>query len=275
MFEVRCPSGFAFMARKFQLSELRELSEAAENRDLDGGLSRILGAVWLDLVDPGPYSLQPGTKPSNWDAVLEGDALVALRKIRVESIGKTLEFNFACEHCGKKQEDPLLVDLAELKELPYSEEALSLARSKGTFELQLTEGKASFRLPTIGGHRRVLELKTQYKLALKRHGDPRAARATRPQPFDFILQCLATSEALGENIRNATSLMDWVGKLELGDFYAIKEALEERAGGLDTTLKNVICGHCDWEQDGLNLPLDGAFWARPKKVAQLSPSREL
>lgn len=266
MYEVPCPSGLVFTARKLQLSEMLELAEAAEARAVDGGLTRVLSAVWHELIDPGPYPFEHGAKPGNWDPLLEGDILSALRRIRVESLGTDIEVTFRCEHCGRQQEDPIIVDLSVLEERPYPDES-RLAHAAGerfTFKLS-TDEVIEYQLNTLGGHRKAQQIKQQYRDRLRRNGDPRAAKATRSAAYDPLLQCVTKVPSLGDFIRDAGRFVEWCTKMAFEDFEALSHEIEQRVGGLETKIP-AECTFCDWKQEQFHLPLGGAFWRRTRRA---------
>jgi hypothetical protein len=272
-YEVACPSGLVFTARKLQVSEMLELAEAAEARAVDGGLTRVLSAVWQDLVSPGPYPFQSGAKPGNWDPFLEGDVLSALRRIRIESLGPDVEMNFKCEHCERQQDDPIVVDISLLEERPYPEESTSAHASGQRFSLTLsTKEVIEYQLNTIGGHRRTQQIKQQYRERLRKSGDSRAAKAMRPAAYDILLQCVTKVPSLGDAIRDASRFIEWCSALSAGDFDAITNAIEDRVGGLETKIP-AECAFCDWRQEHLHLPLVGAFWRRSRrpKISAATP----
>lgn len=274
-YEVSCPSGLVFTARKLQLSELLELAEAAEVNAADGGLSRVLSAVWEDLVSEGPYAFTMGAKPGNWDPLLEGDMIAALRKIRIESIGPFVDFAFRCESCGKQQDDALEVDLSALPTKPYPQESIDKHKAGERFQLTLSNGcVVQYGLNTIGGHRHVQNIKAQYKARLKKADDPRHVKALRSQPYDFILQCVHSVSELGDFIRDAKRFIDWCAKLPLEDFMLMSETLEDQIGGVETKIP-AVCAHCDWRQENAVLPLGGAFWKRPRRKKPESKTSEL
>jgi len=263
---IVCPSGFAFTMRVMTVTELAHLGQAIEFNEADGGLTRTLNACWEDLVDPGPYRLNPGTKP-DWNKVLDGDVIVATMKLRIASLGPTLAFNFECERCGRKQPDELDVDLTGFDEKMLPEATRHAVETGVPLVAQQLNGQAvHFHPMLIGQLARLTQIKRQHVKRMKSASTKDIQREMKAQPWDFLVRQVTRVEALGDKAEDVMARMDWARHMPLDDFFHLRDQLAEADCGLDLSIE-ATCQHvnCGWEQEELTLPLRGAFFRPPTK----------
>jgi len=263
MSTITGPSGFSFEARKLSADELRQLSEANESNESDGGLTRIINACWEDLVDPGPYQIASGARP-NWDRILDGDVVVAIMQMRRATLGEVVQFNFECERCGRKQPSSMDVELSSfaVRTLPETTRAALMA-NKPLVAQQLDGSEVHFHPMLMGQLKRLTDVKRQYQKKLPAHEQKKAMRA---QPWDFLVRQVTHVQKLGDKAADVMERIKWARYMPLDDFFHLQQQFENAECGVDLSV-DAVCQHvnCEWEQEDLTLPLRGAFFRMPKR----------
>ena len=97
---VECPSGLKGAIRKLKV---REENFLADRKKLRSGvaINGVLGGVWEQTENPGPYALEDGADP-DWGKVLVGDQLFAVVQMRIKTYGEIFPFRTQCgnANCG-------------------------------------------------------------------------------------------------------------------------------------------------------------------------------
>lgn len=273
--EISCPSGLRYSARPLRVLELKALARANEANDIDGGLPALLGSTFEELIDAGeayPW-LTAGTRPS-WEKILDGDATAALVKLRIASMGTDAEFRQACENCGRQMKESMAYSLADWDEVPYPQETLRVTAEGGTFSFTTPHGEEiRYRPPLLGQHRQLVAAKKRRQKRLQQARDPHWQKAMRADQTDFLVCQVTHVASLGDKSRDALAVLEWAEQLELGEFYAIREDVHARTGGIETKV-SWTCQSCEWEQTR-DVPLAGDFFLpglKPRTTkAELEP----
>lgn len=152
---VECPSGFAFVARRFTG---RTLAQLAAKADL-GDLGSFVAQCCVTVEDPGPYAVGKDGQP-NWKLVIAGDLAVAFTRLRAISIpsshdGESFKWKLRCaqadcrDEMGKRTEYFWHVQLCDLPVVKLTDEARAIVKAGNRFPGKLLDGRAfTFKLPT-------------------------------------------------------------------------------------------------------------------------------
>lgn len=275
--EVTCPSGLRFTARRFKVKELGELARAAEANANDGGLANILSACWEDVVEPGPAypNLASGIR-LDWSRVLDGDVTDSLRQIRIATLGPVYPFHARCKHCGRQQPAPLDVSLSDWEVKPYPEETIRAYVSGQPLSTTLPGGDVVRYAPAVlAQHVKLTGAKKRWaKVLEKTYGlkDPRGRVAKKPE-WEFVVRHVTHVSSLGERSKDTNAVIEWAENLDLGDLYALQEAVEASEGGVETGVHfRCAFDNCDWDQVQ-QVPFAGAFF-RPEKARKATTETE-
>jgi len=150
MSEVLLPSGLRGIIRELGIPEENMLSDKKLAKS-GKSLHKVLQSCWVETLDPGIYDFGGGA----FDVLklLQGDGLVLLVKLRIESYGPEFLFDVNCPRCGHKI--PWELDLNEYLEkytkiLPETSKEILLNKN-GIFEMGLPKcGKTvHYRLLTL------------------------------------------------------------------------------------------------------------------------------
>jgi hypothetical protein len=265
------PSGLRLPARKFKVDELLELAHAHHRNDADGGLSRVVERCLETIEDPGAYKTFRSGHRVDINRMLTGDMMVGARDIRVESIGPEYPgFRPKCSTCDRQQPE-MTVDLTEFDVRPLPEESKKiLLEGDGIFQTKIpsTGQTVKYKLSTVDQSSRVIKLKQSWQKRLLKNNDPFAKLIMGALPLDFLLAQVQTVE--GEDIeRDPIKKCEWARNLDLGDFYALEQAMRDADCGLDATVEF----ECDLNgcraHNEAAVPLAGEFFRprpRPKKT---------
>ncbi len=160
--EITLPTGLSGSIRELGVIEENLLSDPKLART-GKNLHKVLENCWLETLDPGIYNF--GDKPFDVLQLLQGDSMVYLIKLRIETYGPEFVFDVNCPHCGQKI--PWELDLNEFlevqtKELP-EESARIIKEENGMFETVLprSEKKVTFRLMNLRDEMRFPHLRRQ------------------------------------------------------------------------------------------------------------------
>jgi len=148
--EITLPTGLRGNIRELGVIEENILSDPRLARS-GKNLHKVLENCWLETLEPSIYNFNEG----KFDArlLLQGDALVYLVKLRIETYGPEFLFDVNCPECGAKIAWEL--DLNEFlevktKELP-AESRRIIEEEGGIFEMTLPKSghKVKFKLMTL------------------------------------------------------------------------------------------------------------------------------
>jgi hypothetical protein len=164
MGEALLPSGLAGTIREITVEEENLLANPKLART-GRNLQRVFEECWTHTTDAGPYEFPDGRLVA--DQLLQGDSLVLLVLLRIESYGPEYSFDVNCPHCG--QRIPWEVDLVEFlrdQTRPMPEESRIILREKGgifdavfprcgkAYKFRLLRGLDERKFPRIRRHNR-------------------------------------------------------------------------------------------------------------------------
>lgn len=231
MSDIKCPSGLRLSVRGMKGKELKFLQDRQAQRN-GTYLDKIFGACVEDVIDGGPYNVEPG-KAINFDNVLIGDRLYILLAIRSETFGPDYEFQVQCGSCKNKFQWSLnLLDDLPVKPLEPEDAAAFTANEDMT---AVVNGKV-------------------VKFGLSTGKDEKAAAQHRT--VDNALVTMLARKI--RSIEGVQLVRPYLEDLGLSDLLAMQEEFQRRDCGVETTIE-VECPECT-ETSEVELPLGKAFW---------------
>lgn len=224
---VDCPSGLRLRAGKLKVRQFKLLGN---RKALESGetFEAFLAACATDIIDPGPaYSgtWTPGTV-FDWKRALQGDRFAALLGIRRATHPQPFDFDVRCQHCGK--EVGWTVNLRDLPIVKYPASSIEAFVAKKELTLEVAGRVVGFRLMTGAEEERIRTHMDRLEKSDKR---------TRKHPFDPLVD--GAIARLSKVEPKPVDLRDWYEDLDADEMLKIGRALEETAGGVETTLEVV------------------------------------
>jgi hypothetical protein len=255
---IVCPSGFAGQARKLRGSEIQTIADRLEEdatvADGTTTIAPLLGAVWLETTDSGPYpfiSEAEGLKP-DWSRMIKADAISALFQVRIGSFrdGHLYEFPLTCPACKQRFNVPvnLPTDILD-KAKPMPRATIEAIRTGAPLIAHLSDGReVKFRLPTMADDLPAAKIRKQLVRAGKRQNDGATV-------VDQVAMMITSVE--GESHMDPRRTWLWARDLDLDEIYGLAEQFDAQSGGYDTII-HAKCANCKTPQE-VDLPLGRTF----------------
>lgn len=256
--QITLPSGAVVVIRGMKIQEANKLAQRAEPTTAGGSGAQVSAAqaqshVFNDLlrmctvsiVDPGPC-YEPCGVNVFWDRALVADRFHALIQIRCTTYPDMLyTFRYQCEPrdaggCGKPFHYGLELEKRgeEIKYKDVPEKSRSMFRAGNRFEALIAGKKVWFSLMT---------------------GDDetRAQKWVERNPTSPIGAALAARILEIDGVEDVAKL-EWINDLDMVDFIALRDAMEDADGGIDTSL-DLLCPHCGHVNFDVTLPFGRQF----------------
>ena len=250
--EVTLPSGAKGRIRGLKGRELNLFANRSAARA--GKTSQqILKNVWIETIDPGPLYSEEGV---DWSSAPQCDRFTAIFYARIATYGNDLEFPYKCSSCGKKC--TWCEDLSQrpIKMLPES----SIEAFKAGNKL-----KGTVEDPDGGVRSFVFQLLTP---KLEEKIEQVQSLAPTEKATASLAQRIVSIEGLEDGKGPVKAFLNDLDAVPLLDLMELMDAAD---GGINTTI-TVVCPSCGDEED-MELPLEEAFWAPPKRKPSTPPSR--
>lgn len=161
--EITLPTGLRGNIREIGVVEENILSDPKLARS-GKNLHKVLENCWLETLDDGIYNF--GDKNIDIPQLLQGDSMVYLIKLRIETYGPEFYFDVNCPHCGEKISWDLdLNDFLEIQTKQLPAESLRIINEEsGIFSTILPRcgKKVTFHLMTLRDEMRFPQIRRQY-----------------------------------------------------------------------------------------------------------------
>lgn len=256
-----CPTGLAGRIRKMRVQELLEMTEAAAKGGSDGGFWKVLGALWEETTDAGPYPfVEPGPNRVDFRRALLGDAMHALIQARIVTVGPEHEIPYTCFGCGEPGRADVNLE-QDLVVRPLPAASAKTIREGRDFTATVAGQTVRFRLATPAHTESVEALRKVLQRDLK---NGRRTSLPPRDKYDLFAAQTTFIEALGEErSRDQRARLEWFWDLTLDDAAEFEAQVDEHDCGFDDLLEHrcLACG----AKNRLALPLDRSFFRPPTK----------
>ena len=263
---VECPSGLQFHARKLRGSEANLFTDRKLVRQ--GKLiGKILGSVFEELIDPGPYTIGQGGAPP-WDQMLTGDRVGGLVAIRVTTYKEEMEFRVQCDNEGCRKRFPVDLNLIEdLVVKPLSDADREAFINGNQLETWVEDDSASPLEPGDTGGITVHGRKVVFHLMTARD-ERKLAQVGERAPGQQITASLAQRINSIDGV-HVNDLIRYLDNTDLDRIQDLVARMDEHDCGIDTDLE-VECQHCGNFME-VQIPLGGKeFFLPARRTAQAS-----
>jgi len=239
--EITLPSGLIVEIRNMKVSD--EDAMTGRNAQRDPLMwNQLLSAVVVDVKEvPGPYPGVSVGDPLKAIKLYTGDRMALLLYVRRLTYGDNLDFDWSCD-CGELIQ--WSCDLSLLPVKPFPESTVEKLRDGIQLEAWLPDAgvNVTFRLTTG---------EDETKLARKRSKNRSSLIS------DMIMLRLLSLDSEKPRRRDVLELSGFDGD-------SLREDMEAADGGVDVEIE-VSCPACGRTRK-INLPFDGSFFSRPKKM---------
>jgi len=254
--ERTLPSGLVGTIRELGVKEENILSNPRHARS-GRSLHQVFESCWVDTIDPGIYNFPP--EGFSTGVLLQGDGMVLLIFLRIESHGPQYLFDVNCPQCGERI--PWELDLNEYVEMNFK--PLSTESKKVILE---ENGQFKGKFPKCGLDYtfRLLTLKDELRF-------PQIKRQHSDKMSSALLNAAITNIDGIEHRRAFLGLEDYPRGFEgeklvlsMADAHAIRQHMDEINCGLETTFHVECSTH---GEVAVELPFRDDFLLPKKRIS--------
>jgi hypothetical protein len=232
---IHCPSGLIGVLRPLSMREeplLTDRELARTGRQVDA----LLRACWVEVLDPGPYTLGEG--PLDWGKVLQCDRFYALLQLRVASYGPSYAFAVNCDACRARIN--WQINLTDLPTRTLATDSRATFAGGNRFETHLPDAAktAWFKLLNGDEERELPQLRKQ----------------SQDRPLSSLLNHRVLEIAgIPEKDKRA-----YIEQLSMRDANHLISEFDRVDGGVDTAIQ-IECTECFAVQD-VDLPFSAGLF---------------
>lgn len=254
-------TGLLVEQRKMRGEEIITIAKARNEKCFIEGVTSVLRAVTVAVIDPGPYSFTTSAN-FDWGLVHAGDVVAALFQQHTLLHGEVVKVSMVCQRCTPRFEWVSEVKLSELTVKPLPEASLAALRAKRALEATTLNGVAiKFLLPTgarekyLRDQHRQMRHRPEWRAHISTHLDRMAAQIT-------YIDGLVSSR--GEDVSNQfTKRLEWLIAQEGDTIDDLLQQMNDADGGIDTAVVS-YCPNCGTEHVD-DLPLDRLLQGGPER----------
>lgn len=241
---IECPSGLRGVIRGWKVREANLFFDKAVQRS-NLLIDKILGAVWEETIDPGPYAPATNGKVP-WEEVLLGDRMFAIVMSRhhtyldLKGEPEPYAFTVKCtnELCGRSIAWEFMLSDLPVKRLSDESRAAFVAGNRFTTD--------ALGRPVI------------FKLRTGRDDRDLAERLVSDATTRAVTSLATRIIEVPGVATKPKEIRTWVSDLEMQDMLKLLRAFDEHDCGVETSF-DVECQRCGTTQE-VELPLGKEFF---------------
>ena len=254
MFEIECPSGLKFIARKFKGAELHSIQERVSPNAMGDTIADVLHGCHMETIDAGPYregTASVGNAKPAFKRVLFKDAwaaLLLLRNATFPNFAGAYSFEFHCSDAMCREIDSSTVPLDKLlaRMQPLPEASFRRLQNGEAFESVVEGRRVKWDLPRMAQQAPMREFMKKNNL--------RADSA-------LTQICRQLLNVEGAKLQRMDFFWKWAKELDGDSIDQLLYEMESADAKVDTRVV-VQCRHCQNKQK-IQLPLGTSFF-RPR-----------